>query len=535
METDIDKITKNRQQILRNIKGIIFRSILLVATLIGIVSLFILMIYVFSDAINPLSGEIGWYLAYFITIILPMLGFLFYALRDPDIWGTSIQSFGVLFGVIILAIMSYTIPQTLNPYDIFVYFLTISIPITIVTVYGYNNPKATWTGTLIPIVAVFGLFLGFIFFDSLEVYVDIVEEWIVYLFIIGIPISISLWIITKYVISGFNEKKVSLYCFGFTTIIGLLGIFLGYNSSLGVIFFSTIIFPLIFYISHNILNNKEGRIGLVSPLILILGIFLGLTITGQLELSGPESWLNINFLTASFSSLNPREAGIYPQVIGSILIVVLMAIVIFPVGIGAAIYLEEYAPKTGFLGRITQFIELNISNLAGVPSVVYGLLGLGLVINGLNIERGLLLVASITLGLLILPIVIVSSQEAIRSVPDSFRQGSYGVGGSKWQTLKNIVLPEAMPGILTGTILALGRAIGETAPLIIIGLSTTQFSPPSGIMEKATALPLQIYAIASYPQPEYRYGVVAAGVVVLLTLMLIMNAIAIILRNKYQR
>ena len=198
---------------------------------------------------------------------------------------------------------------------------------------------------------------------------------------------------------------------------------------------------------------------------------------------------------------------------------------------GAAIYLEEYAPAN----RLTKLIQVNIANLAGVPSVVYGLLGLALFLKTLGMDRGLVIAASVTLGLLILPIVIVSAQEALRSVPDSHRQASYGMGASKWQTVRNVVVPEALPGILTGTILALGRAIGETAPLVMIGVATTVFAPPTGLFEKATALPLQIFAWASFPQPEFRFGVVAASVVVLLGLLLLLNGAAIFVRYRYQR
>jgi phosphate transport system permease protein len=203
----------------------------------------------------------------------------------------------------------------------------------------------------------------------------------------------------------------------------------------------------------------------------------------------------------------------------------------FPVGVGAAVYLEEYAPDN----RVTRVIDVNISNLAGVPSVVYGLLGLGLFVNLLGLGFGTVVVASITLSLLILPIVVISAQEAIRSVPDDMRQASYGMGATRWQTTKNVVLPEAMPGILTGTILSLGRAIGETAPLIMIGAPTTNFSPPTALFDRVSAMPMQIYAWSSSAKPEFQYGVMAAGVVVLLVVLIGMNATAILIRNRYER
>jgi phosphate transport system permease protein len=207
----------------------------------------------------------------------------------------------------------------------------------------------------------------------------------------------------------------------------------------------------------------------------------------------------------------------------------------FVLGVGAAVFLEEYAADTGLVGRLTRLIQINIANLAAVPSVVYGLLGLGLFANLLGFGFGTAVTIALTLSLLILPITVISAQEAVRSVPDELRQGSYAMGATRWQTIKNVVLPEAMPGMLTGTILALGRAIGETAPLIMVGAATTVFSAPNSILSRFSAMPMQIYAWANYPQAEFRYGVVAAGVVTLLIVLLAMNGTAIIIRNRMER
>ncbi|AFO56829.1 MULTISPECIES: phosphate ABC transporter permease PstA [Natrinema] len=241
-------------------------------------------------------------------------------------------------------------------------------------------------------------------------------------------------------------------------------------------------------------------------------------------------WLDWQFLTNP-PHPNPYEAGFLPALVGSIAIMLMIALVTFPLGVGAAVYLEEYAND----GYLTRFIQLNIANLAGVPSVVYGLLGLGLFVGLFNIGYGNVLAAAFTIALLILPIVIISAQEAIRAVPDSQRQASYGMGATKWQTIRNVVLPRAMPGIMTGTILALGRAIGETAPLIMIAAPTTVFGLPNSFFSKVSAMPLQIYNWASYPQTEFQYGVVAAGVVTLLVVLLTINSIAIVIRNRYQQ
>ncbi len=241
-------------------------------------------------------------------------------------------------------------------------------------------------------------------------------------------------------------------------------------------------------------------------------------------------WLDWQFLTSP-PHPSPFEAGIFPALVGSIALMLLIALITFPLGVGAAIYLEEYASG----GLLTRFIQINIANLAGVPSVVYGLLGLGLFVGLLNLGFGTLLVAGFTISLLILPIVIITSQEAIRAVPDSQRQASYGMGATKWQTIRNVVLPRAMPGILTGTILALGRAIGETAPLIMIGAPTTVFGVPNSLFSKISAMPMQIYTWAQYPETEFQYGVVAAAAVTLLVVFLSINSIAILIRNKYQQ
>jgi phosphate transport system permease protein len=210
----------------------------------------------------------------------------------------------------------------------------------------------------------------------------------------------------------------------------------------------------------------------------------------------------------------------------------IVAVLSFPLGVGTAVYLEEYAPDN----RFTRIIDVNISNLAGVPSVVYGLLGLGLFVTYLGRSPGTALIGGATLGLLILPIVIISAREAIRSVPDSMRQASYGMGATRWQTVKNVVLPRAFPGILTGTILALGRAIGETAPLIMIGAPNVLYSLPSSLEASVSAMPLQVFAWATlFASEEFYTKAVPAGIVVLLVILLAMNSVAIVLRNKYQR
>jgi phosphate transport system permease protein len=241
-------------------------------------------------------------------------------------------------------------------------------------------------------------------------------------------------------------------------------------------------------------------------------------------------WIDWQFITSPPSRF-AEEAGLYPSLVGSIFVITLVGILSLPLGVGAAIYLQEYSTSS----FLTKLIETNISNLAGVPSIVYGLLGLGIFVSTLGLPHGTVIVGAFTLTLLILPIVIVSSQEAIKAVPDTLRHAAYGIGATRWQTIRSVVLPQAIPGIMTGTILALARAMGETAPLIMIGAATSIFTSPRGIFSPFSAMPLQIFAWSDLPQREFQHGVTPAAIVVLLIILLSMNAVAIFIRHKYQK
>lgn len=255
-----------------------------------------------------------------------------------------------------------------------------------------------------------------------------------------------------------------------------------------------------------------------------------------------RSWVRPSFLSTPQAS-NAAFAGVRTALLGSIWIMALTILVAFPIGVGAAIYLEEYADPNKPFNRI---IETNIRNLAGVPSIIYGLLGLAIFVRAIgSITSGSFLgildsngrtifSAALTMALLILPVIIINAQEAIRAVPSSIREASYGLGATKWQTIWNQVLPAAAPGILTGAILGMSRAIGETAPLVVIGASTTIFLDPNSPFSKFTALPIQIYQWTSRPQAEFR-AVAAAAIVVLMSLLLFLNASAIILRQYFRR
>tara|TARA_B000000437_G_C11631061_1_gene299551 strand:- start:6 stop:884 length:879 start_codon:yes stop_codon:yes gene_type:complete len=240
-------------------------------------------------------------------------------------------------------------------------------------------------------------------------------------------------------------------------------------------------------------------------------------------------YLNWDFLT-KYASRKPLNSGILAPLAGTVWVVLLTAIFTVPVGIATAIYLEEFAKK----GRFIRLIELNISNLAGVPSVIYGLLGLAVFVQFLFDGSRNLISGALTLTLLILPIVIIASQEAIKAVPSSFKDAGYAMGATRWQVVKNVVLPQAIPGMMSGIILALSRAIGEAAPILMISSLVWVTFVPTTPNSKFTVLPLQIYTWVSQPQEDFR-SIAAAGIIVLLVILLIMNSIAVKIRNKYQQ
>ncbi len=269
----------------------------------------------------------------------------------------------------------------------------------------------------------------------------------------------------------------------------------------------------------------------VTKVIFLAGLFFGLVVLGILlfgVIRDGASWLSLEFLQNAPSRRSER-AGIYPALMGSIFLMLLIIPMIFIIGVGAAIYLEEYAKKS----RMTSFIEVNISNLAGVPSIVFGLLGLTFFVR--NMGFGSTLIAgALTLALMSLPVVIVSSQEAIRAVPQAMRHASLALGASKWQTTFKVVLPASLPGVITGIILAVSRAIGETAPLIMVGAAIFIARAPESIFSEFTALPIQIYNWTSRPQADFQ-GLAAAGIIVLMVILLTMNSLAIWIRNRFSK
>lgn len=259
----------------------------------------------------------------------------------------------------------------------------------------------------------------------------------------------------------------------------------------------------------------------------VLGVlFLCIVLFGAIR-SGFSS-LSLDFITGGSTS-NFRTAGIEPALIGTLWIVILTLLISVPIGIAAAIYIEEIARKTKF----NQFIQVNIANLAGVPSVIYGLLGLGIFVTLFGMGRSIL-AAALTMSLLVLPTVILTTQEALRTVPKAYRDGSLAMGASPWQTLLRMTLPCALPPIFTGMILAASRAIGETAPLLVIGALVFTRSTPDDVNDRFTVLPIQIFNWSSRPQEEWHH-LASAAIIVLLAILLTLNFTAIILRNKTKR
>jgi phosphate transport system permease protein len=275
-----------------------------------------------------------------------------------------------------------------------------------------------------------------------------------------------------------------------------------------------------------VLNNFAKHMFSLSTVfaMVVLGILLYQIVSGSI------GWLDWQFLTSNLS-IFPEKAGIRGAIIGTLFLMMIVIPVTLLLGVATAIYLEEYATE----GRIQRIIKVNISNLASVPSVIFGLLGLTVFSRMLGFGSSIL-AGGLTMSLLVLPIVVVAAQEALRAVPGFLREASYGMGADKWTTIWRVVLPVSIPGILTGAILAISRAIGETAPLVVLGIPTLIMKIPTGIMDDFTVMPIQIYywTLDTVLTPEYAY-LASATIVVLLITLFILNSVAIIIRNKFQK
>ncbi len=534
-DTISDQLGRSRELRLQQLKGQLFEVALIAATLVGIVSLLVLFAQISNDAFRPGTASPAWFLVYLGTIVAPTAAFTLYAWRRPAVRATNALAFAAVFGGLLLSLVTYAVVDSLSPYDIFIYAVFASIPPVLVLAYDRTTDDRTYTGPAIPVSILVGIGVAVLMDGPISPLLGVVAEWILYFGLVTVPAALVIGRLT----AARRGRRTGAIAGGAVVAgslaVAVASIAAGANAALSVVLFSAFVVPTGYVIVRSVRTDPEGRVGVAGPFVLLGGVLLGASLVERLGIENPDTFLTPTLLLQSWDGLTASNAGVYPQIVGSIVVVGFMMVLAFPVGIGAAVYLEEYAPDTGWGGRLATLLEVNISNLAGVPSVVYGLLGLALFRNTFGFGTGIVVSASGTLGLLILPIVIVSTQEALRSVPNDLRQGSYGMGASRWQTLREVVLPEAIPGTLTGTILALARAIGETAPLVIIAVATTTYSPPSGLFSSATALPLQIFAASANAKPEFRHGVVPAAAVVLLILMLLMNATAIVIRNKYAR
>jgi len=525
--------------------GTVFRYVLLAATLVGILALGILLIYVGIDAFQPLTADTGWHLTYLVTLVVPTAAVAGYLRsRTARGFGTGVTALGVpVVGALFGAGVSIIFVDLVPPLAWLAYLLAAVLPLGIVA--GLSRfvalPSLVRAGGALVLLAVsLALIPGFV--TSLRV---VPTPGVILLASLGLPVAIGL----GRAVAARSERARAGWLVGgavfvSTAVATFVGPLLGVGPVPAVVLWLAAAVPGATYVG--VVLHRDGVLaganrtaeldaqapdwhGLLLPAVVIGGLVGGALVTAAFGFTGPESSLTWGFLTST-TVTDPATAGIYPALVGSILLMIVVVVAAFPVGVGAAVYLEEYASD----GPVTRLIQVNISNLAGVPSVVYGLLGLGVFIRYGGSAPGTVVVGGLTLALLILPIVIIAAQEALRSVPDSLREASYGMGATRWQTVKNVVLPRAFPGILTGTILAIGRAVGETAPLLVVGAANVA-DVPTDLTSRVAALPLQIYVWATtFADPAFFDRVIPAGVIVLLVILLTMNSVAIVLRNRYQ-
>ncbi|MDB2252511.1 phosphate ABC transporter permease PstA [Halorubrum ezzemoulense] len=570
------------------VRGIVFEYLSLGASVFGLVALGVLLVYVAIDAFDLANASPEWLLTYFLTLVVPFLAFCLYSASDPTVTRRALGALGgglVAVAALFTAIEALVVPVPRLNWQL-AYLFVVAAPVTAYLAYVGSGGRvgAVGFGLLGRLVggAAVGLAVGtlFLVFDPLlwflaytlgvlpavglyafgrrrstprartaaapvglgglvaavflrEVIPTYPSDLIIYLWTVAVPVAVAGALLVADRRGRVAAAAVGGVPLAAATAGGFLAPGAGLPSPTVLLVLVSIGVPTAVYVSR-VVDAGEGLAGLGLPLLLAAGAVLGALIVGALGFPAPDPWLDGSFLTAA-PSRTPSDAGLYPAIVGSVIIIALVAVLSFALGVGTSVFLEEYTPGTGPLGTLTRILQVNIANLAAVPSVVYGLLGLGLFANLLGLGIGTAVTAALTLSLLILPITIISAQEAIRSVPDDLRRGSDAMGATRWQTTKNVVLPEAMPGILTGTILALGRAIGETAPLIMIGAATTVFRAPDSLFSRFSAMPMQIYTWAGFPQADFRYGVVAAGVITLLLILVGMNGTAILLRNRAER
>ncbi|WP_146417117.1 phosphate ABC transporter permease PstA [Haloarcula hispanica] len=546
-----------------HLRGRAFEATCLAATAFGLVSVLLLLLFVANDAFRPFSADAGWLATYAATVLVPLaaLAVYYYRLDEPAGEVAYVTSGLPVVGLLLTGGFAVLFIELLSVLEWFALLISLVVAGGLIVAHGRLRPKAALERLavvlLAPIITVFGLpptrFNWFVTDAAAALGLDfglyyrvislreaimmlpfVPTDWVMLLLTLVLPVAGAAgWFVEQ----RRESRRDGLAVVGLTAAVAVLGVvagpLLGIGTDVWLLIVTFAVLPLGVYV-EGVLRRGEGVRGLAFPVAAVVGVVVGSVVTGALGFAGPDPWLDWGFLTSA-TSRTAADAGIYPSMVGSVMMIIVIVLTTFPVGVGAAIYLEEYAPSQGLMGKFVTLIEINIGNLAGVPSVVYGLLGLALFIRVLQWPQGSVIVAGLAVGLLILPIVIISAQEAIRSVPDSFRQASYGMGATRWQTIRQVVLPEALPGILTGTILALGRAIGETAPLLMIGAAASVRLAPNSFFDVASMMPRQIFSWSSELDPSFRHGVLAAGVITLLAVLLVMNATAIVIRNRYQR
>ncbi|WP_200530329.1 phosphate ABC transporter permease PstA [Halorubrum sp. LN27] len=592
MATDTDTGTASAEGFgeVSRVRGIIFEYLSLGASVLGIFALAVLLVYVTIDAFDLTNASPEWLLTYFLTLVVPFLAFCLYSANDREL---TRRAAGVLGGGLVAVAVVFTaieafVTQIPRLSWQLAYLFVVVFPLTGYVTYVGSSGRVGGVGfglvgRLIGGTAI-GLALAVLFlvFDArlwfLAYTLGIVPALASYAYgrfrerpgastaavpvgIVGVLVAvflrpvidtypttafIYLWTLAipiaaagALVVGARGSRTEAIAAGGvplaLATVVGLFGGILGLGvggpNALLVIAVAGV--PTAVYLQR-VVDAGDGVIGLGLPVLLVVGALVGALVVEAFGFPAPDPWIDGSFITEA-PSRTPADAGLYPAIVGSVIIIAMVAVLSFLLGVGTSVFLEEYTANSGIVGALTRLLQINIANLAAIPSVVYGLLGLGLFANLLGLGYGTAVTVSLTLSLLILPITIISAQEAIRSVPDDLRRGSDAMGATRWQTTKNVVLPEAFPGILTGTILALGRAIGETAPLIMVGAATTVFSAPNSLFDKYSAMPMQIYAWAGFPQADFRYGVVAAGVITLLIILVGMNGTAILLRNRAER
>ncbi|GGK75272.1 phosphate ABC transporter permease PstA [Haloarcula sebkhae] len=546
-----------------HLRGRAFEATCLAATAFGLVSVLLLLLFVANDAFRPFSADAGWLATYAATVVVPLaaLAVYYYRLDEPAGEVAYVTSGLPVVGLLLTGGFAVLFIELLSVLEWFALLISLVVAGGLIVAHGRLRPKAALERLAVvflsPVITMFGLpptrFNWFVTDTAAALGLDfglyyrvislreailmlpfVPTDWVMLLLTLVLPIAGAAgWFVEK----RRESRRDGLAVVGMTTVVAVLGLvagpLLGIGTEVWLLLVTFAALPLGVYV-EGVIRRSEGVRGLAFPVVAVLGVAAGAVATSALGFAGPNPWLDWGFLTSA-TSRTAADAGIYPAMVGSVMMIIVIVLTTFPVGVGAAIYLEEYAPSQGLMGKFVTLIEINIGNLAGVPSVVYGLLGLALFIRVLQWPQGSIIVAGLAVGLLILPIVIISAQEAIRSVPDSFRQASYGMGATRWQTIRQVVLPEALPGILTGTILALGRAIGETAPLLMIGAAASVRLAPNSFFDVASMMPRQIFSWSSELDPAFRHGVLAAGVITLLAVLLVMNATAIVIRNRYQR